>query len=143
MTTNADQHHGLGRPIDVLDVKVGTDASLYGATRLTLERSGRFVLEHIGGRKGRQRIVGEAREFLHESVDNIFLRAEAIAWRTPLPTRPGIPDEAAIEWRLRTPDGEERAEMWLRDAEKEAAIAPLLAELRTLVKSASGGALAL
>jgi hypothetical protein len=143
MTRNADQDHGRGAHIDLLHVKVGAEASLYGATRLTLERSGHFVLEHEGGRKGRARIVGDARELLDESIDEVFHRAEVIAWRSPSPTRPGVPDEAAIEWRLRTPDGEVTAEMWLRDAEEEAAIAALLAPLRTLVKAASGGTLIL
>lgn len=138
-----EANNALRQRIEALVVEVGEEADEYGLTRLTLERNGRFVLEHVGGygKKRREPVTGDAGELLEEPIEDLFAEAESIAWRRPFPPRPGIPDEAVVEWRIRTPEKEEVTRMWLRDAEKEEGVAALFARLRTVVDKASGGEL--
>jgi hypothetical protein len=126
-----------------ITVEVGDEADEYGLTRLRLDREGQYEIEQRGGVevKVREPLSGDARELLEEPVEELFGRAERIDWDRPFPPRPGIPDEAVVEWRLRGPGGEQTCRMWLRDAEGDPGVAPLFAVLRTLVERASRGQL--
>jgi hypothetical protein len=141
--TRPEAESGLRQRIDALAIEVGEEADEYGVTRLRLERTGRFELEHAGGHdeKRRKPITGDARELLDKPVEELFDRAEQIRWHRAFPPRPGIPNEAVVEWRVRTAEREETVRMWLRDAERDAEVAELFADLRTVVDKGSGGEL--
>jgi hypothetical protein len=138
---------GLQATVEALQVKAGEPEEDDGQTTLSVERSGRFDLDHEGGsddvlgeealaRKS-EPISGDIRELLDRSPDEVFHLAETVNWDRPFPPRPGIPDEAVLEWVLRTAKGVTIAKMWLRDAERDDEVAPLLRLLRSVVAEAS------
>ena len=135
---------------------VGEVASEEGMTRVVLEGTGRFVVEEHreqGGdeqrRDEQQRAErGDARgrrydgELGAERARSLLAQAARFGWDRHFPPRPGIPDEAIVRWTLRDASGEvATVRAWLRDAEKDPAMAPVLSALREAVQRATDGAL--
>ena len=70
----------------------------------------------------------------------LIARAERFPWWQRFPPRPGIPDEAIVEWGLQEPDGRTRTlKAWLRDVERDREQGPVLGELRAQVSRLTDG----
>ena len=137
-----------------LTVLVGEPTAPGGLTRVRLDGTGRIQAEQVfatapvgpeaqtaeivrdGGRVT-DRASGELR---HDEVANILRQASLVPWGQPDPSRSGVPPEAITNWSFRTADGREHTlRMWLRDAEADEAVGPVLRELnRHLLRIAKG-----
>lgn len=136
--------------------QVGAPTSLDGLTQVNVDREGTFVVVHewVGdeSREGRDKkaagdesdvqreeVRGDIREFLDVSPDELFTKLGAVTVEDDFPRRPGLPDEPILRILIEG-DGETRVvRMWLRDAENDRGVAPLLASLRALVEGATDG----
>lgn len=66
-----------------------------------------------------------------DEATELIRKASRFPWGRSFPSRPGIPDEAIVEWRLEKGAGEARVlKVWLREAEKDPALEPVLEALR-------------
>jgi hypothetical protein len=145
---------------------VGNPYEPEGLTRANLSGSGRLIVEQhratpvayesSGGRGdvpggGEQRESGKwatkattagEYDFGVESAKEMIVRAAEFPWSRPFPNRPGIPSEPVLQWTLRDGRGPEvTLTVWLRDAEKDRAMAPVVAALRHAVERATRGEL--
>lgn len=124
-----------------LAVEVGDAFSEEGMTRARLDGGGRLTVEQQYGQEKES-----ARQF-HSQLDTdmtekLLRQASQFDWERSFPSRKGIPDEAIVQWFLHDRQGETlTVKAWLRDAEKDQAMAPVLAELRRGVQQASEGSL--
>ena len=75
-----------------------------------------------------------------EEVSRLMDQASLAPWGTRFPQRPGIPDEAIVVISLQRARRESASvKMWLRDAEKDQAVGPLLEQLREHLNELGGG----
>ena len=135
-----------------LQVSVGEATAPDGITRLRLDGAGTLEaaqLREVVGAGDKERAQARAPEGGAERVAGKLPPEEAMRlleqvsfaqWGRPFPQRPGIPDEAIVEVSFgRTGRGAASARLWLRDAEADAAIGPVLAQLRRHLGELSGG----
>lgn len=139
-----------------LQVDVGQATAPDGITRVRVEGSG--VLEAAQVRRAsatssRQEMDLQAKgpppeqetarasgKISPEQVTGLFEQASLAPWNDRFPQRPGIPDEAIVEVRFGRADRESGSvRLWLRDAEKDDALGPMLAQLRKHVGEFSDG----
>jgi len=137
-----------------LTVLVGEPTAPGGLTRVRLDGTGRIQVEqvfapaHVGAeaqtaeiiRDGGQ-VTDRASGTLHQDdVVNIMRQASLVPWEQPGPSRSALPPEAITNWAFHAPEGRDVAlRMWLRDAERDEAVGPLLWELnRHLLRIANG-----
>jgi len=125
-----------------LMVNVGDRLSESGCTQVQVSGTGALTVSHHGReheQKAQEPIHGE---FAREQVADLFGTASQIDWEGKFPGRPGIPDEAIVEWTLRDgADRELRRKAWLRDVEKDAVMSRALKLLRAEVDRLSQGRL--
>jgi hypothetical protein len=146
---------------------VGNPYEPEGLTRALLSGTGRLVVEQhqagptrptegpeqvAGGyERGRQgegrppdvtaRRAGEY-DFGVEATKEMITRAADFPWAQPFPTRPGIPSEPVLEWTLQDERGPKLTlTVWLRDAEKDEVMGPVVAAFRHAVERATRGEL--
>ena len=129
-----------------------------GLTRLDLSGAGELVIELHRAREGvaptpgalrdvsRGLATAVARRFVHdfgrEAARDVLVRATHFGWSRRFPPRPGIPSEPVLEWRFVAGDGATWSmKVWLRDAETEPEMGPVVAALRYALESASKGEL--
>ncbi|MBI2189879.1 MAG: hypothetical protein HYU37_22610 [Acidobacteria bacterium] len=122
-----------------LTIEVGDPLSDEGLTRVALDGAGEFSAELI--RKGPSpradqykaaEPIGPVRGRMPapQALD-LIRRSQQFAWGRAFPSRPGIPDEAVVVWRLEQPGGETRFwKAWLRDVEQDSVAGPVLDALR-------------
>jgi hypothetical protein len=132
-----------------LGVVVGEPAAPDGETRVTLDGGGRFAAEQTQA-EGRpeapaaQKAVAEAErvygEIGAEEAAKLLYQATLFPWGRTFPNRLGIPDEAVVRWTLEGPRGERvTLKVWLGDAEREPALAPVVEGLRSHLRRLSDG----
>ena len=130
-----------------LRVEVGNVAAPDGMTRVQVDGLGNIEAEQL-----RQRAAGDERQQTNNAPDSVkgsmspgeakylFEQVSLAPWGSRFPQRPGLPDEAIVEVHLlRAQRDGASMKLWLRDAEKDAAIAPMLKLLRKHVGELSGG----
>ncbi len=124
-----------------LMVNVGDRLSESGCTQVQVTGTGALTISHQGRdheHKAQEPIHGE----LAGQVAELFATASQINWEGKFPGRPGIPDEAIVEWTLRDGANHEfRCKSWLRDVEKDAVMSRALKLLRAEVDRLSKGKL--
>ena len=138
-----------------LQVEVGNASAPDGVTRVRMDGLGNIAaaqyrrVPDMAGREGKETEQREPKEPESEEVKGEMRAEEAVRlfdqvslapWDRRFPQRPGIPDEAIVEVRLQRAGRESATmKMWLRDAEKDVAIGPVLEQLRRRVGELSGG----
>ncbi len=124
-----------------LIAEVGDVLSEAGMTRALLDGSGRLTVEqhHEAKAEGvRQFYV----ELDRQSTEQLFRQASQFDWERRFPSRKGLPDEAIVQWSLHDRRGEAiTVKVWLRDAEKDQVMGPVLVVLRQGVERATDGRL--
>lgn len=128
-----------------LTVQVGERSAPDGMTRVRLEGTGRMEAEQVLAaqqvgpetRGAEQAAAGEqiveraSGELPRDEVEKLMYQASLFPWGRRFPSRPGIPDEAITDWTLETTRGQRATlRMWLREAERDQAVGPVLEELR-------------
>jgi hypothetical protein len=143
MTKPAVIHFDPKRPQDfLLELDVGDQASEEGLTQAQVTGSGRVTIKHFGGEDEKSERQPIYAELNREQVVELFLAASQFDWNVKFPNRPGIPDEAIVEWTLRdNQTGELKRKAWLRDAEKSETMSRALKILRREVDQLSHGRL--
>lgn len=137
-----------------LTVLVGEPTAPGGLTRVRLDGTGRiqaeqvFATGHVGAEAQTAEIILDggqvtdraSGELSRDEVVNIMHQASLVPWAQPFPSRSGIPPEAITNWTFHTANGGQfTLRMWLRDAERDEAVGPVLAELsRHLIRIAKG-----
>jgi predicted transcriptional regulator len=124
-----------------LVVEVGDVLSEEGMARARLNGHGRLTVEQQRGHEKER-----ARQFHSEldpdTTEKLLRQASQFDWERSFPSRKGLPDEAIVQWYLHDRQGETlTVKVWLRDAEKDQVMAPVLAELRRGVQRATEGSL--
>lgn len=119
-----------------ISIEVGDMLSRHGLTRMTLAGDGNVTAEWLGKPKDTaetakqmpSRFTGTLKR--HDPVD-LLLKASQFDWGRQFPSRPGIPDEAIVVWQFGE-KGSPGAELkvWLREAEQDPLMGPLLKGLR-------------
>lgn len=130
-----------------LQVEVGNAATPDGITRVLVDGLGNIQAAqyHRGDDvKDREQSARETEQvkgqLKPEEAARLFEQASLASWDRRFPPRPGIPDEAIVELRLQRAKREGASmKLWLRDAEKDQVIGPLLEQLRRSVGELSGG----
>ena len=137
-----------------LTVLVGEPTAPGGLTRVRLDGSGRlqaeqiFATAQVGAEvptgeivRGGGQVTERASDALRQDeVVNIMRQASVVTWGQPAPSRSAISPEAMTDCAFHTADGQDLTlRMWLRDAERDEALGPLLGELnRHLLRIAKG-----
>ncbi len=138
-----------------LSVRVGSPTAPDGLTRVTLEGTGRFVAEQIFERRLQEKVTqerpteeGDAQErdrrvtgeLPRSEAEHLLRMATLFPWERSFPSRPGIPDEAIVVWSFGE-RGVQRATLrvWLREAESDPALSPVLEALRHNLAQLSHG----
>ena len=122
-----------------LTVEVGDILSEDGMTRVRLDGYGRLAVEQLCQKERGRQFSGEMDR---ESTERLLRQASQLDWERGFPSRKGLPDEAIVQWSLHDRQGETiTVRVWLREAEKDSAIAPVLAALRQVVERATDGTL--
>jgi hypothetical protein len=145
-----------------LGADVGNPYEEDGLTRVTLSGSGILIVEqHIArppgeGEKPPQEdspaeVLKEPavavqtagrEEFGRGAARELIVRAGEFPWGQRFPTRPGIPSEPVLEWRLNDAHGQGLTlKMWLRDAEREDLTSPVIMAFRHAVERVTKGEL--
>jgi hypothetical protein len=142
-----------------LQVEVGQADAPDGITRVQVDGSGNIeaaqLLNEPGGtepregeekgrksqkvepEKGPEQVKGQMPP---DEVLYLFDQASLAPWGRRFPQRPGIPDEAIVEVRLRRERRDSvSVKLWLREAEKDPALGPMLKLLRKHLTELSGG----
>lgn len=139
--------------LTTLEVRVGNPYDHHGQTVASVSGSGAFRGETIRAEQPRPK--GESAdpaarhekpieprrcqaELPAEHAERILRQAAEFAWGAKFPPRPGIPGEAVVEWRLKTPQGDFVLKSWLRDAEKDSRQAEVLKAIKETLQKASG-----
>ena len=136
-----------------LQLQVGNASAPDGVTRVRMDGLGNLAAaqyRRVPDAAGREPKEGEARnepeseevkgEVPADEAVRMFDQVSLAPWDRRFPQRPGIPDEAIVEVRLQRAGRESATmKMWLRDAEKDVAIGPVLEQLRRRVGELSGG----
>ena len=138
-----------------LQVEVGHADAPDGVTRVQVDGSGNLEAAQLrnepqtdprqregkarkgGKEEGSDQVKGRIPE---DEVLYLFDQASLAPWGRRFPQRPGIPDEAIVEVRLRRErlDGAS-VKLWLREAEKDHSLGPMLKVLRKHLTELSGG----
>ena len=143
MTQRLTQYDGTRLAEYSLRVQVGDLYAPDGLTELILTGEGalsaRLVreeldVEQVGeserGKKPPEGATAEG-ELSPEETEDVIRRAFFFPWSRTFPSRPGIPDEAIVEWRLSGTDGAgQTVKVWLREAESDPDFKPVLEALR-------------
>ena len=138
-------------PEYVLRVEVGQATAPDGATRVLVDAEG--TLEAAQFRVGAETPKSEAegrqeREGTAERVSGnigpaeaakLFEQASLAPWGRGFPQRPGIPDQAIVELRFERGQRAATVKLWLRGAEKDVVVGPVLEQLRRHLNELSGG----
>lgn len=132
----------------LLHVEVGQATAPDGVTRVRVDGAGNFeaaqyrqVAVEVPDREQKEhepeRVPGKISK---DDAEKLFELASLAPWERRFPQRPGIPDEAIVEVRFER-KGREGAsvKLWLRDAEKDDVIGPILEQLRRHLKELGGG----
>ncbi|TCS73847.1 hypothetical protein EDC61_10169 [Sulfuritortus calidifontis] len=119
-----------------ITIEVGDMLSEHGLTRMTLAGDGHVTAEWLGKIRGavetaKQLPTHYTGTLKHHDPIDLLLKASQFNWDRKFPSRPGIPDEAIVVWQF----GEKGApgaevKVWLREAEKDPLMGPLLQGLR-------------
>ena len=120
-----------------LIVEVGDTLSPEGLTYVALSGNGSLVVE-----QRREKETGKKYESRIdvETTASLLRKASEFDWERPFPSRPGLPDEAIVQWILRNRNGAAaRVKVWLREAEKNPVMAPVLEGLRKNVDRMTDG----
>jgi hypothetical protein len=121
-------------------LSVGDRLSEFGRTEVRLIGTGELSVSHHGHEhdKAQEPIRGEISA--RALIADVFGAASQIDWEGRFPGRPGIPDEAIVEWTLREGANREVSrKQWLRDVEKDAVASRALRILRAEVGRLSQG----
>ncbi len=118
-----------------LTVQVGDPTAPDGLTRVRLDGTGRLVAEQIfeEGHPAEKRPRGRqvTGELPREEAKDLMRRASQFPWEREFPSRSGIPDEAIVVWHFHQKNKEGPSlKVWLREAESDPLLAPVLAALR-------------
>lgn len=126
------------RPDDFeLTVGVGDSLREDGLTRVTLDGTGRLTVEHERPDGKEAPVRGE---LPREEAGSVLTRASQFPWERRFPARPGLPDEAVVQWSLQDRKGATVAvKAWLREVEKDPVMTTVLATLRKHVERVSRG----
>lgn len=128
-----------------LAVQVGDPLSESGRTDMTVDGSGHITARLVReGPSAKKRAATEplAGEMETTEAQALIHKAMQFEWQRRFPPRPGIPDEAVVVWSLHAKGGERiDARAWLRDVEKDALMAQVLAALRRELERLSKGKL--
>ena len=122
-----------------LIVDVGDTLSPEGLTHVELSGNGNLVAE-----QRREKEIGEKYEgrIDGETTASMLRKASEFDWERRFPSRPGLPDEAVVQWTLRDRKGAAvTVKVWLREAEKNGVMAPVLDGLRKDVDHMTDGKL--
>ncbi len=123
-----------------LRVELGDPLSPHGLTRATVDGTGRFAAEQIfesdemedaeAFKEGHPpSAVG--RQLKQDAAQEILRLASQFRWDREFPSRPGIPDEAIVVWTYGVKGGDHvSTKVWLREAEADPVMGPVLAALR-------------
>lgn len=139
-----------------LQVDVGQATAPDGITRVRVDGAGTLeaaqvrratpqtpkqdVRDQSSDKPGDQDTARVAGKISPEEAAGLFEQASLAPWSDRFPRRPGIPDEAIVEVRFGRADRETGSvKLWLRDAEKDDALGPMLAQLRRHVEELSDG----
>jgi len=124
-----------------LVVEVGDAFSEEGMTRARLDGRGQLTVEQQYGH-AKERTRQFHGELDTEMTQKLLRQASQFVWERGFPSRKCIPDEAIVQWWLHDRQGEAlTVKVWLREAEKDPVMAPVLSELRRGVHQASDGGL--
>jgi len=140
-----------------LQVDVGEADAPDGVTRVQVDGSGNIEATQVRNEAGEpepREPVGKGRKTERdaepstrvkgtipaEEAQYLFEQVSLAPWGRRFPQRPGIPDEAIVEVRLRRQRGDAASiKLWLREAEKDPALGPMLKVLRRHLEELSGG----
>ena len=132
----------------VLQVEVGQPTAPDGVTQVRVEGTGAFealqyratvevpARERQKAESEGDRVTGRISP---EEVSGLMDQASLAPWGTRFPQRPGLPDEAIVVISLQREREGASVKMWLRDAEKDQAVGPLLEQLRQHLNQLGGG----
>ena len=133
-----------------LGVEVGQPTAPDGVTRVRVDGSGAFEASQYRAADDPQR-PGRREEPVGDRVTGTISPEDARALLeqaslapggTRFPQRPGIPDEAIVVITFERTERERASvKMWLRDAEKDQAVGPLLEQARRHLNDIAGGKL--
>jgi hypothetical protein len=125
---------------------VGAPASPDGQTRVTLSGTGALLVQWIRrlDERDEQKRPGkpEQREEKGEiGLDPapLFERTNRFPWGQRFPNRPGVPDEAIVEWDVSDQGERRQVRVWINDAEDDPAMGPVLTALRDGTARLTGG----
>ena len=122
-----------------LVVEVGNIYSEEGLTRVKLDTTGRLLIEQQHDREQTESFSGELDP---ESTERIFKELPQFNWDQRFPPRPGLPDEAVVQWFFQEKPGSvSMLKVWIRDAEKPGPMATALTILRRAVERVTDGKL--
>lgn len=125
-----------------LTVGVGDPLSPDGLTRLTLDGNGEIQVQQVyADEGGAKHGAGDDRTGPPEcersgridgsEAASLLRSLTQLKWDRKFPPRPGIPDEAIVEWSLRKSGDDVLAmKTWLEDAERDPGLGPVLSRLR-------------
>lgn len=125
-----------------LTVEVGDPLSPDGLTRLVLEGHGELHAEQVYAELSKDQggefddRTGPPERACTGKIDKpeaerLLKTASQIQWDRKFPPRPGIPDEAIVEWQLGKSDEPGLSmKTWIQDAEKDPNLGPLFGRLR-------------
>jgi hypothetical protein len=135
-----------------LQVDVGQATAPDGVTRVRVDGAGTFeaaqfrrAVEPVPKERDQTKQQEQESERVSgkiaaEEAARLFEQASLAPWGQRFPQRPGIPDEAIVEVRFQRAQRQSGTiKLWLRDAEKDVALGPMLKQLRRHLDDLSGG----
>jgi hypothetical protein len=156
-TPHLEYNRSLAPQFDLL-LDVGNPASEEGLTRVRLDGDGDFVAQqlfagtdaqaaavqalHLDDQKwGTEEQLPAVRGRIEpDRAADLLEQAVAFPWDQRFPSRPGIPDEAIVVARFGPKGGpHSTVKLWLREAESDPAVGPVLEELRRVLDEFSHG----
>jgi hypothetical protein len=136
-----------------LQVEVGKATSPEGVTRVKVDGTGTIEAEQyippadLSARKSELQQKSEVQQsdgkvagrISPDEVSRLMEQASLAPWSSRFPQRLGIPGEAIVVISFQGARGKGASvKMWLRDAEKDAAVGPILEQLRGHLKELAG-----
>lgn len=122
-----------------LTLEVGSPLSFHGLTRVRLDGDGSFHADQTqepepalqpNAQRSPTETAAQGRVSQNDAVD-LLRRVHQFPWDRKFPSRPGIPDEAIVVWQLDRAGFEPLVlRVWLREAEDDPVIGPVLTTLR-------------
>jgi len=116
-------------------VEVGNIYSDDGQTWMQLDGDGNIQAELLKKQNTKDQTDYEPILFTgiltEHKVNDLLGKASHLQWDSQFPQREGIPDEAIVIWSFGRKDEQHiTTKMWLKDAEKDPGVSPLLMALR-------------